>query len=240
MRTRAAQAAAVAVVTVTAVTGCHGGGRSGAAPTTASPHDGLGGSPSATPTSASPGYTARQLANALIEPPAGATATVRTSGPLTTVLKKLSAGAPPVTDELPCTRVGPLDIKDIGSKPSAFVSFPQVGRSPSELLTAVPGQPAEQAITQPVPRACRTIETRVGRVPVTVKMVSDEPLDIGDGGRIIQTDQVTGGTRLHSWQVLFTGPGYLAAIELVGPKVTRADAESLARQAYRKAHATLR
>lgn len=237
MGTRAARAAIVAVV---AVTGCHGGGQKSAAPTTASPHGGLSGSPSATSAPASPGYTARQFADALIKPPAGATAVVRVSGPLKTVLKKLSAGALPVTGDLPCTKIGSLDINVIGSEPSAFVSFPQVGRTPSELLTAASGPAAKQAVTQPIPRACRTTKIHVGRIAVTIKMISDEPLDIGDGGRIIQTEQVTGGTRLRSWQVLFTAPGYLATIDLVGTNATRADAESLARQAYRKADATLK
>ncbi|WP_285619246.1 hypothetical protein [Actinoallomurus iriomotensis] len=233
METRAAWAATVAVVAVTAMTGCRGGETS-AVPATASPHGEQSGS-----ASTSPGHTARQLAGALIEPPAGAVAVSRGSGPFETVTKKLSGGAPPVTGDLSCGGPGRTGINVAGSAPSAFVSFAQVGRSPSELLVAASGPAAEQAVAQPIPRACRTVKARAGGTTITAKVISDQPLDIGDGGRIVQTDEVTGGTRLRAWQVLFTGSGYLGTTELVGTNVTRADAVRLARQAYRKAHAAL-
>ncbi|WP_329261159.1 hypothetical protein OG417_25770 [Actinoallomurus sp. NBC_01490] len=240
MGTSATRAAIVVMVAVAASASCHGGGEKSAAPTTASPHGGRSGSASATPASASPRYTARQLAGALIKPPAGAAAISKGSGPYETVIKKLSGGAPQATGNPSCDAMGRTGIDVTGSMPSAFVSFAQVGRSPSEVLVAVPDPVAEQAVTQPVPQACRTIKARAAGTTVTATVVSDEPLHIGDGGRIIRTDQVTGGTRLRSWQVFFTGPGYLANIDVTGTNVTRADAETLARQAQRRASTTLR
>jgi hypothetical protein len=240
MGTRATRAAIVVTVAVAASAGCHGGGGKSAAPTAAPPHGGRIGSASATPASASPRYTARQLADALIKPPAGAAAISKGSGPYETVIKKLSGGAPQATGDPSCQGMGRTAIDLTGSMPSAFVSFAQVGRSPSEVLVAVPDPVAEQAVTQPIPRACRTVKASAAGTTVTATVVSDEPLDIGDGGRIIRTDQVTGGTRLRSWQVFFTGPGYLADIDVVGANVTRADAETLARQAQRRASTALR
>jgi hypothetical protein len=218
------------------LTGCHGGDGKNAA----SPRGGKSGSASATPASASPSYTARQLAAALIKPPAGAAAISTGSGPYATVLKKLSGGAPAATGDPSCGGIGRTGTDVVASVPSAFVSFAQVGRSPSELLAAASPPAAEQAITQPLPRACRTVKARVGGTTVTATVISDEPLKIGDGGRIIRTDEVTGGTRLRLWQVLFTGPGYLATTDIAGTNVTRADAVNLARQAYRRASATLK
>jgi hypothetical protein len=75
---------------------------------------------------------------------------------------------------------------------------------------------------------------------ITAKVVSDEPYDLGDGGRINQTDETGGGMRLRSWQISFAGPGYFALSDVGGVDVTKAEAERLARQAYRKASATLK
>lgn len=240
METRTARAAIVVVVAVTALTGCRDGDKKIAAPTTASPRGGQSGSASATSASASPSYTARQLAGALIKPPAGAAAISKGSGRYETVIKKFSGGARPATGDLSCGGVGRTGINVAGSVPSAFVSFAEVGRSPSELLIAASGPAARQVVTQSVPQACRTVRAQMGGTAITATVISDEPLDIGDGGRIIRTDEVTSGTRLRSWQVLFTGPGYLGTTGVVGANVTRTAAEGLARQAYRKANAALK
>jgi hypothetical protein len=113
-------------------------------------------------------------------------------------------------------------------------------RSSSVMLLADPDSLGKQAITEPTPQECRTTRSRMGGMTLTVKVISDEAFDLGDGGRIIRTDQTDGVTRLRMWEATFAGPGYVAMCDVFGEHVTRADVERLARQEYRKATAALK
>ena len=187
-------------------------------------------------------YTAAQLKKALIKPPAGAMDTMTGSGSYDKVLQKFSGvDAPELTDgQSSCDSLSRADLKQLASTPSAFVSFAQMERYSSVLLVAIPGSEAKQAAAEPVPEACRTTKTKVGGTTVTAKVVSDEAFDLGDGGRIVRSDETSGGIRLRSWQITFAGPGYLAMADVTGDSVSRTDIERLAQQAYRKASSTLK
>ena len=241
MGARTACTAVVVALVTTGLAGCNVGGNKKATPAAGSPSGGQNGSASAGTTPAK-SYTAAQLKRALIHPPAGATDTRTGSGSFTKVLAKIAAGAPgeDTPDDSSCDALSRADLKRLRTVPSAFVTFTQGERFSSVLLVAAPGSQAKQAATEPVPQACRTTKTHMGGMTITAKVVSDEPFDLGDGGRISQTDETSDGMRLRSWQVDFAGPGYLAMSDVGGVNVTKADAERLARQAYGEASATLK
>jgi hypothetical protein len=230
--------AVVAAAVMTVFAGCETGSGDPAKPAA----DTTSGSPSA---SAAPAkkYTAGQLKKALIKPPAGAMAIRTGSGSWNKVLAKYVGGDEAELTEIKpaCDSISHADLKKLVSTPSAFVSFAQIERSSSVLLVGIPSAEAKQAAIGPVPEACRTTKAEVGGSTLTTKVVSDEAFDLGDGGRIVRTDQTGGGVRLRTWQITFAGPGYLAMTDITGNgSVTRADAERLARQAYRKASSTLK
>jgi hypothetical protein len=179
-------------------------------------------------------YTAAQLAKALITPPSGAAAVHRSSGPLADLIAEQSKGAP--TGVSACGRPGDR----FQRAPSAFVDFAQVERGSLVQLLAIPGEPDRRTALTPIPAACRSIKARAGGTTYTAKVVTDEPFDLADGGRIRGTDQRSHGISLHTWDVTFIGPGYVAICGVFGPHATRAEAERLARQEHRKAAATLR
>jgi hypothetical protein len=240
MGKRKPHAAVAGVVVMTSLAGCQGGARNTPTPVAGSPR---GGQETSAPSVREKNYTAGQLENALINPPTGATYTKRGSGPYDKVLKKFSGGGTSenVKEEGSSCGVNSRDdSKLFGSVPSAFVSFTQGERSLSVVLVAAPGAEAKQAAIEPIPKACRSTRIRVGGTTITTTVVSDEPFAIGDGGRISRSDEVSDGLRLRSWEVTFAGPGYLAMTSVNGLNITRADAERLARQAYRKTSATLR
>jgi hypothetical protein len=66
-------------------------------------------------------------------------------------------------------------------------------RSSSVMLLADPDSLGKQAITEPTPQECRTTRSRMGGMTLKVKVISDEAFDLGDGGRIIRTDQAIRG-----------------------------------------------
>lgn len=235
MGTRAGRTAIAAVVVMTVLAGCDPGPEK-AAPAAGTPSR----SASATPAK---NYTAEQLKKALITPPKGAMAVKTGSGPFDKVLAKFSGGAERPPEEDSSCGTGTLsgtELEQTASVPSAFVSFAQIGRSASVLLVAMPGPQARQAATEPVPQACRSVKARMGGTTVTSKVVLDEAVGIGDGGRIVRSDETTGGLRLRSWQVTFAGPAYLAVTSVIGENLGRTDAERFARQAYRKSSSTLK
>jgi hypothetical protein len=222
---------------MTALAGCNDGSGNTAKPAAGT----TSGSPSAS-AAAVKNYTAAQLKKALIKPPAGAMDVTTGSGSYDKVLAKFSGGAAskPVEEESSCDTLSRAQFKQIASTPSAFVSFGQIKGFSSVLLVAIPGAEAKSAAVEPVPQACRTTKTHVGGTTVTAKVVSDEAFDLGDGGRIVRSDETSGGVHLRSWQITFAGPGYLAMTDITGDSVSRADVESLARQVYRKASSTLK
>jgi hypothetical protein len=230
--------AIVAAAVMMVFAGCDTGSGDPAKPAA----DTTSGSPSA---SAAPAknYTAGQLKKALIKPPAGAMAIKSGSGSYDKVLTKYAgfAEAESTENRSACDSLSHADLKQLASTPSAYVSFAQIERSSSVLLVAISDSEAKQAVTEPVPEACRTTKAKVGGSTFTAKVVTDEAFDLGDGGRIVRTDQTGGGARLRTWQITFAGPGYLAMTDITGDgSITRADAERLARQAYRKASSTLK
>jgi hypothetical protein len=237
MGSKAVRTAIAGAAVMTVFTGCDPGPKDTAKPAA----DTTSGSPSV---SAAPAknYTAGQLKKALIKPPAGAMETTTGSGTYDKVLAKFSGGAASelTEEESSCDSPGSGEFKEVAAVPSAFVSFAQLKGFSSVLLIGIPGGEAKQAAAEPVPEACRNIKTKVGGTTMTSKVVSDEAFDIGDGGRIVRSDETSDGVRLRSWQITFAGPGYLAMTDITGDSVTRADAEHLARQAYSKASSTLK
>jgi hypothetical protein len=229
--------AIVAAAVMTVFAGCDTSSGDPAKPAA----DTTSGSPSA---SAAPAkkYTAGQLKKALIKPPAGAMAIRTRSGSWDKVLGKYAGGREAELSEnkSACDSLTHANLKKLASTPSAFVSFAQIERSSSVMLVAITGAEAKHAATEPVPEACRTTKAKVGGSTLTAKVVSDEAFDLGDGGRIVRTEQTSGGVRLRTWQITFSGPGYVAMTDVTGDSVTRAEAERLARQAYRKASSTLK
>jgi hypothetical protein len=229
-----------AVVVIMALAGCRSSEKEKAAPTEGSASGGTSATP--TPSAVVKNYTAKQLAKALITPPAGAAAVRRVSGSYADVLAKQSGGAPKggASGDSACGALGKAEMKQLQKMPSAFIDFAQLERSTSAQLLAAPGEPDRQAALAPIPKECRSAKARMGGTTFTSKVVTDEPFDLADGGRIRRTDEVSGGMKLRSWDVTFVGPGYVAICGVFGTHVTRADAERLARQEYRKAKATLR
>ena len=237
MGSRTVRTAVASAAVMTVFTACDPGPGDTAKPAAET----TSGSPTA---SAAPAknYTAGQLKKALIKPPAGAMDATTGSGAYDKVLAKFAGGAASelAEDQSSCDSLSQADLKQLATTPSAFVSFAQMERYSSVLLVAIPGSEAKEAATEPVPEACRTTKTKVGGTTVRAKVVSDEAFAIGDGGRIVRTDETSGGIRLRSWQITFAGPGYLAMTDVTGEHVTRADVERLARQAHSKASSTLK
>jgi hypothetical protein len=227
------RATVVAAVAVTALAGCQG---EKATTTAATPSQ----SPSASPSVKS--YTAKRLKGALIDPPAGAQAVRTGSGSFAKVLKKLTrgSGTDDATDDSACGELRGGDLEQLESRPTAYVDFAQVGRSTSVLLVADPDSLGKETIKEPLPQACRSTKSRVGGTTITAKVVSDEAFDLGDGGRIIRTDQTDGVMRLRVWEIGYAGPGYVAMCDVFGEHVTRADAERLARKQFTRLSATLK
>jgi hypothetical protein len=228
-----------AVVVVMALAGCQSGEKK-TAPTRGPVSRSTGVTPS--PSTAVKTYTAKQLAKALINPPADAAAIRRASGSYADVLAKQAGGAPKdgTSGDSTCGGAGKADMKQFQKVPSAFIDYAQLERSSSVQLLAAPTELDQQAALAPMPKECRFTRARIGGTTVTSKVVTDEPFDLADGGRIRRTDEVSGGMKTRSWDVTFAGPGYVAMCGVFGTHVTRADAERLARQEYKKVKATLR
>jgi hypothetical protein len=226
--------AIAATVAMTLLAGCDDGGEKKAAPAPRTP---AGSSPATTVPAWK--YTADRLKSALIKPPARASDIKTASGPFNEVLDKFAGGSrEEVKQEEPACG-SQADIKNApgSNAPSAFVDFAEVEISSSVLLIASAGEATPTF--GPAPKECRTTKSHIGGTTVTSKVIYDKPIDIGDGGWVTGTDQLTGGDRVRSWQVDFIGPGYVATTTVIGFHVTRADAERLARQVFRKASATL-
>jgi hypothetical protein len=241
MRTKSAAAAIIAATAMMAQTGCDTGGRHQDEAEARSSAAGRSASPTA---SASPSvrYTAEQLKRALIEPPAGATNVKSGSGTADTVLARYlgPSASPVVTDTPDCAAPGLAGGRAAGPAPAAFLTFTAGETFSDVLLAATEDAKAKQLATQAMPKACRSTKAHAGGTTITATVVSDDPFPIGEGGRIRETDQMSGGTRIRVWDIAFTGPGYIAFCDVGGLNVARADAERLARQLYRKASATLR
>jgi hypothetical protein len=239
MGARTVRTVVAAVVVVMALAGCRSVEEK-AAPTRGSVSRGT--SATLSPSAAVKNYTAKQLAKALITPPAGAAAIRRASGSYADVLAKQSEGAPKdgASGDSACRALSKAEMKQFQKVPSAFVDFAQLERSTSVQLLAATGEPDRQAALAPMPKECRSTKARMGGTTFTSEVVTDEPFDLADGARIRRTDEVSGGMKLRSWDVTFVGPGYIAVCDVFGTHVTRADAERLARQEYSKVKATLR
>jgi hypothetical protein len=225
----------VAAVAVTALAGCQG---EKTTTTAATPSH----SPSSSASPSVRSYTAKQLKGALIDPPAGAQAVRTGSGSFAKVLKKLSrgAGTDDTTNDSACGELRGGDLDRLEPRPTAYVDFAQVGRSSSVVLVADPDSLGKEKIKEPLPRACRSTTSRVGGTTITTKVVSDQAFDLGDGGRIIRTDQTDGVMRLRVWEIGYAGPGYVVMCDVFGEHVTRADAERLARKQFSRLSATLK
>lgn len=238
MGIRTAGVVIAATVAMTLLSGCDDGGGKKAAPATSTP---AASSPATTTLALK--YTAEQLKDALIEPPAGAGDVKTASGTFDEVLGTFSDGEPAeeVTadpGDASCGPQGDLDDFPESTTPAASLDFAQIEITSSVLLTARAGE--GKPGFRPMPKACRTMKSRVGDDTITTKIFYEKPVDIGDGGWVTGTDQLTGGDVIRSWEVVFVAPGYRASATVFGSHVTRADAERLARRVFRKASATLK
>ncbi|GAA4626094.1 hypothetical protein GCM10023196_032900 [Actinoallomurus vinaceus] len=237
MRTRAAATAIIAATAVVAQAGCDGGGHDDAPK--------AGSSPARSSASASPSpsvrYTAEQLKRALVEPPARATNVKSESGTADTVLSRLGEPGPSatVTTAPGCPAYGPAGRGAVGRTPVAFLSFSRDEMFFTVLLSASSDARTSRFVTQALPKACRSFKTNAGGTATTATIVADDPYAIGEGGRVRETDETSSGVRLRVWEVAFVGAGYFASCQVGGLNATRAEAERLARQTYRKAGATL-
>ncbi|GAB3983551.1 hypothetical protein GCM10029978_090670 [Actinoallomurus acanthiterrae] len=238
MRTKAAATVIIAATAMMTQAGCDGGGH----------HDGpKAGSPPARPSasvSVSPSvrYTAEQLERALIKPPADATNVKSESGAADTVLSRLGESSPSAAAVTPapgCMAHGLAGRGAVGRTPIAFLSFGQGQTFSTVLLSASSDAQTRRFVTQALPKTCRSVKTNVGGTSTTATIVADDPYAIGEGGRVRETDETSGAVRLRVWEVDFVGAGYLASCQVGGLNATRAEAERLARQTYRKAGATL-
>ncbi|WP_433183637.1 hypothetical protein [Actinoallomurus sp. CA-150999] len=235
-----ASAVVVAGLVMTAAAGCDGGGKNGT-PTTGSLPQHRPGSPAASTPSVR--YTAEQLERALIKPPADATNVKTESGVADTVLSRLGESGPSAAAGTPapgCMARGPAGRWAVGRTPVAFLSFGRGETFSTVLLSASSDAQTRRFLTQALPKTCRSVRTNVGGTSTTATIVADDPYAIGEGGRVRETDETTGGVRLRVWEVDFVGAGYLASCQVGGLNATRAEAERLARQTYGKAGATLR
>ncbi|MFL6051957.1 MAG: hypothetical protein ACJ72W_03415 [Actinoallomurus sp.] len=238
MRTQAAATAIIAATVMVAQAGCDSSGshdktsKAGATPT-----------PRAASTSSSPSvrYTAEQLKRAVIDPPADATHVKTESGTADTVITRFGAtGATAAVTAAPgCITSGPAGLGAAGRTPTALVSFTRGQTFTAVMLFAVSDAQARQRATRPLPKACRSFKATAGGTTMSAKTVTDDPYTLGNGGRIHEMDETTSGVHVHLWNIVFFGPGYAASCEVDGLNATRADAERLARQTYRKASATL-
>ncbi|MEV5752003.1 hypothetical protein AB0L00_29650 [Actinoallomurus sp. NPDC052308] len=241
MRVKTAAAAIIVATAMMAQTGCDStGGHGKVSKVGQTPAPGAG----STAASASPSarYTAEQLKRALIDPPAGATRVRTESGPADTVITGFGAtGATAAVTAAPgCTASGPAGLGAATRTPTALMSFTQGQTFTTVMLSAVSDAQARQRATRPFPKACRSFKATAGGTTMSARTVTDDPYTLGEGGRIREMDETTSGVHVHLWNIVFLGPDYAASCEADGLDVTRADAERLARQAYRKASATLR
>ena len=201
-----ASAAVVVALVMTTVAGCDDGGKTGTPTTRSLPLHRPGSSAASTPTVPIP--TEKQLRQALIQPPAGAVGVTRASGRADTLLARIGArrASNVVTQSPDCLAPGSGYRQALGSTPAAYLSYGGVGAYSTVLLFATSEAKARQAVTRGVPEECRSVKASAGGTTMTATVVSDDPLDLGEGGRIAKIDEVTGGVRLHVWDARSSAP----------------------------------
>ncbi|MFB4316598.1 hypothetical protein [Actinomadura sp. 21ATH] len=124
--------------------------------------------------------------------------------------------------------------------PAAIASYGKSsGQTVTETLMAMPAEAAEQHVKAKVPAVCGTFRTRVGGKWSEHRVVESPSAAIGDGSRTVGISTRTGAARVKTWYVVVQGRRYLATVSLIGPNVTRAEAEQIARQADAQARRVL-
>jgi hypothetical protein len=237
MQFRVTSVMVIVVIGMMASAGCDDDGRKSA---TGKPTP--DGNEARTPMSAGPAktHTAEELKKALIALPTGATNAISESGTYDKLLGKFGIGdfisAGVKLDKPQCARATP---KMLGRAPMAFVSFAQGSKFTGEYLTSISDAIAERVATAKTPAACRSVTLRWKKSTETIKVLSDDPVAIGKGGRIKEEVDTMQGQSDHSWTVYFYGPGYTGNVDMAGNGTTRAEVLAQARLAYEKASATL-
>lgn len=124
--------------------------------------------------------------------------------------------------------------------PAAITIFTKgSGQNATEMLMRVPEETANHQVAIRVPASCRSFRARVGGQWSTHRVVEATHGRLGEGSRTVGVATSSGTSQVKTWYVVLKGRGYLAAITLYGPNVTRVAAEQLARRAYDQAERIL-
>ncbi|WP_241661090.1 hypothetical protein [Thermomonospora catenispora] len=124
--------------------------------------------------------------------------------------------------------------------PAAVVQFVKGSdQSVSTTLMAVPDEVAERHVRVRTPEGCKRFRTRIGRRWSEHRVVEAGAGNVGTASRILGVSTVSDNAAVNTWYAVLRGRGYLATIAVYGPKVTRAEAEQLARQTYDHAERVL-
>jgi hypothetical protein len=126
-----------------------------------------------------------------------------------------------------------------GQKGASAAASPSPGGKGAGASVSAGDAIAERVATHETPAGCRSITLRWKVKTETVKVLSDEPADIGKGGRIKEMEDTDQGRSDRTWTVTFYGPGYTGNSGMAADGTTRAEVLSQARLAYEKAGATL-
>lgn len=117
--------------------------------------------------------------------------------------------------------------------PAAVVQFVKGSeQSVSTTLMAVPDEVADRHVRIRTPQECKRFRTKVGRRWSEHRVVEAGTGNVGTASRILGVSTISDNAAVNTWYAVLRGRGYLATIAVYGPKVTRAEAEQLARQTY--------
>ncbi|MBA9002405.1 MULTISPECIES: hypothetical protein [Thermomonospora] len=219
----------IVIASALLATGCGGGDDGKSAQTRAAQQGGPPG-----------GYTAAQLREALPvelvgyrrvgEPEAGEYGALRGIQNFNQLRNEITYDKPRCREMTGAATASDASLRAV---PAAVVQFAKgPGQSASATLMSVPDEVAERYVRVRAPEDCKRFRTRVGPRWSDHQVVEAGAGNVGMASRILGVSTTSGDTAVNTWYAVMRGRGYLATVAVYGPKVTRAEAEQLARQTY--------
>ncbi len=124
-----------------------------------------------------------------------------------------------------------LDTAALADAPATVVSFRHGSAGVSEVLLAPADSLAAWVLGRTQPRGCTRYRAVVSGRTYTYTVRNEPAPRLGESAREMDI-HASGAASIDVWTIVYRASGYIGAITLVGPAVTRKELESIAWQAY--------
>ena len=122
--------------------------------------------------------------------------------------------------------------------PATVASFRDGVNGVSEVLLAPPASMLSSALVRKIPAGCAHSTARLGKHVYFYALKAWPAPRIGTAASELNV-RASGAQKANIWTVIYRTSNMVGAITLVGARASRAEAQSLARQAYQRAAKTL-